>query len=244
MATNRKSNATGVHASGDRPPPSRATLRRRACRVAQILHATYGSPRHGNKDDPLDELVFILLSQMTTGPSFNRVYNRVTAAYPTWEPFLTMPLAKMKATIKDAGLSGQKAPRLKTIFQQLKRDFGSVTLAPLVEMTDAEAERYLTSLPGIGIKTAKCILMYSLGRQVLPADTHVWRVTRRLGLVDENLPYTKVHNALEAVVLPDDRYSIHVNGVAHGRAVCLALRPRCPSCPLRRLCPFPAAGQS
>src|SRR2546421_11927994 len=103
---------------------SAAGNRRRARRVAEILHATYGSPRHGNKDDPLDELVFILLSQLTPGPSFNRVYDRVKAAYSTWEPFLTMSLDEAKAAINDAGLSGPKAPGLKAIFQQLEDDFG------------------------------------------------------------------------------------------------------------------------
>jgi endonuclease III len=223
-------------------PPSRSTLRRRARSAARILHETYGSPRHGNKDDPLDELVFILLSQMTTSPSFNRVYDRVKEAYATWEPFLAMSLDEVKAVIKDAGLSGQKAPGLKAIFQKLKDDFGAVTLQPLENMTDQGAERYLTSLPRVGIKTAKCVLMYALGRQVLPVDTHVWRVTRRLGLVSDDVPYTKVHEALEAIVPPAERYSIHVNGVAHGRAVCIALRPRCGSCPLKRICPYPAAG--
>jgi endonuclease III len=237
-AKNRKSSATGGHASHERRPPSRAALRRRARRVAQILHATYGSPRHGNKGDALDELVFILLSQMTTGPSFNRVYDRIKAAYPTWDPFLDMPLALLKPSIKDAGLSGQKAPRLQAIFRQLKQDFGAISLQALTIMSAAEAERYLTALPGVGIKTAKCVLMYSLGRQVLPVDTHVLRVTRRLGLVGEDVPYTKVHEALEEVVPPSARYSLHVNGVAHGRAVCLALRPRCGVCPLRRACPY------
>jgi endonuclease III len=185
-------------------------------------------------------LIFILLSQMTTGPSFNRVYHRVKATYPNWESFLAMPLEDIKAVIKDAGLSGQKAPGLQAILQKIKDDFGAVTLQPLADMTDQDAERYLTSLPRVGTKTAKCVLMYALGRQVLPVDTHVWRVTRRLGLVSEDVPYTKVHEAVEAVVRPGDRYSIHVNGVAHGRALCLALRPRCASCPLRRICPYPA----
>src|SRR5437879_8250757 len=103
-----------------RRPEARSTLRRRARRLSQILHATYHSPHHGNKDDPLDELVFILLSQMTTGPSFNRVYDRVKDAYPTWEPFLAMPLDQVNAVITDAGLSGQKAPGLKTSFPKLR----------------------------------------------------------------------------------------------------------------------------
>jgi endonuclease III len=198
----------------------------------------YGSPRHGNKDDPLDELVFILLSQMTTGPSYNRVFDRIKFDYPTWEQLADIPLAKLKEIIQDAGLSGQKAPRLQTIFKLLKAEFGSVTLAPVAGLTDADAEAYLTTLPGVGVKTAKCILMYSLGRDVLPLDTHVWRLTKRLGLVAETVPYPKVHATAEKVVAPADRYSLHVNGLAHGRAICLALHPRCGRCPLRRLCPF------
>jgi endonuclease III len=239
MATDRKNPLIKAPGATAGRSADRVALRRKAHRVAKLLHAAYGSPRHGNKDDALDELVFILLSQMTTGPSFNRVYDRVKAEYPTWDPLAEIPLTRLKALIKDAGLSGQKAPGLKAALQKLKRDFGAVTLAPLSEMTDAEAERYLTSLPRVGVKTAKCILMYALGRQVLPVDTHVWRVTRRLGLVGEEVPYSKVHDALEGVVRPADRYSIHVNGLAHGRALCVALRPRCAACPLRRLCPFP-----
>jgi endonuclease III len=206
-----------------------------------MLHAAYGSPRHGNKDDPLDELVFILLSQMTTQPSFNRVFDRLKTACPRWETLLGIPLARLKAIIKDAGLSGQKAPRLKVIFRKLKKDFGSVTLQPLAAMTDQGAEDYLTSLPGVGIKTAKCILMYSLGRQVLPVDTHVWRVTRRLGLVSTSVPYAGVHKSLEAIVPPESRYSFHVNSIAHGRSLCLALRPKCSACPLRRICLYASA---
>lgn len=224
--------------------PARAQLKRKALRIAAILDDSYGSPRHGNKDDPLDELVFILLSQMTTGPSFNRVYDRLKAAYPAWKNLLEVPHRQLKTLIKDAGLSGQKAPRLQAVFQKLKQDFGAVTLQPLAQMTNEDAETYLTALPGIGLKSAKCILMYSLGRHVLPVDTHVWRVTRRLGLVDERVPYTKVHQALEAVTPARARYGLHVNGLAHGRQVCLTLRPRCGICPLRRMCAFRAKARS
>jgi endonuclease III len=219
-------------------------MKRRARRITEMLHATYGSPRHGNKDDPLDELVFILLSQMTTQPSFNRVFDRLKGACPRWETLLGIRLARLKAIIKDAGLSGQKAPRLKVIFRKLKQDFGSVTLQPLAAMTDQGAEDYLTSLPGVGIKTAKCILMYSLGRQVLPVDTHVWRIARRLELIPTSVPYAEVHTSLESVVPRGSRYSFHVNSIAHGRKQCLALRPKCSSCPLRSICAYPSAAKA
>ncbi len=229
--------ATRGGAGGD-AGPGRARLRRKAHRVALALHAAYGSPRHGNKDDPLDELVFIVLSQMTTGPSFNRVFDRLKAEAKTWEAVLRMPPARLKAVIKDAGLSGQKSPRILSILRRVREDFGRVSLEPLRRLSDAEAEGYLTTLPGVGVKTAKCVLLYSLGRQVLPVDTHVWRISRRLGLVPDQLTYDRVHSALEQAVAPRDRYSLHVNGLSHGREVCRPLRPRCEGCPLRRSCDF------
>jgi len=214
-------------------------LQRRAHRAALLLAQRYGSPRHRNKADPLDELVFILLSQMTTAPSFGRVYERLKESTGGWAHVRRMPLRRLKSLIKDAGLSRQKAPRIKAILKKVAADFGKLSLAPLRRMEDAAAERYLTALPGVGVKTAKCVMMYSLGREVLPVDTHVWRVARRLGLVSGAVPYARVHGALEAVVAPGDRYAFHVNAISHGRAVCTALRPKCRTCPLRRFCPFP-----
>ena len=211
-------------------------MRRKAHRVAVKLAAAYGSPRHGNKDDPFEELVFIVLSQVTTHHSYGRVFERLRDAVGSWDDLLAMPLRRLKALIKDAGLSGQKAPRLKAIARRLTADFGRATLDPLREMTDEDAEEYLTSLPGVGVKSAKCVLMYALGREVLPVDTHVWRVARRLGLLPDDLPYGRVHGAIEEAVAPADRYAIHVNAIVHGRRLCLPLRPRCTQCFLQRAC--------
>lgn len=226
-------------AEGQRPTDLEG-LRRRAHLVTALLHEAYGSPRHDNKDDPLDELVFIVLSQMTTRQSYGRVYDRLRTTYPSWEALLDLPLAELKEAIRDAGLINQKAPRIKAVLASLKGDFGSVTLEPLRGMADDEAERYLTALPGVGLKTAKCVLaLSSLRRQVLPVDTHVWRVSRRLELVGGDLPYSRVHGALEEVVPPEDRYSFHVNNLTHGKLTCIALRPRCHRCPLIEVCPYP-----
>lgn len=219
-------------------PASRTSLRRKAHKVARLLHANHGSPHHDNKLDPLDELVFIVLSQMTTHWSFGRVYDRLRGGIRSWEVLLQLPLRRVKNLIKGAGLSHQKAPRILSIFRRLQADFGTLTLEPLRDLSDAKAERYLTSLPGIGRKSAKCVLMYSFGRRVLPVDTHVWRVARRLGLVDPKTPYTMVHAALEAAVAPQDRYSFHVNSISHGRALCLPKSPRCSECFLRSMCSY------
>ncbi|ESY65968.1 hypothetical protein X742_20710 [Mesorhizobium sp. LNHC232B00] len=206
-----------------------------------LLKARYRSPRLNNKDDALDELFFILLSQMTTGPSYERVYNRLKAAVPNWSQLLKMDLTVLKALIGDAGLANQKAPRMVAIANQLARDFGEVTLEPLRRMTDRDAETFLTTLPGVGLKTAKCVLMYSLGRELLPVDTHVARVSRRLMLVGDAPSRLFVAN-LEAAVPPDCRYDYHVNVLQHGRELCRPMRPKCPECPLWALCP--SAGYS
>lgn len=216
--------------------PSRA-LRRKGARVAERLREAHGSPRHGNKDDPLDELVYILLSQMTTAPSFGRVYDRLKGAVGSWDAVLEMPLSELCALIEDGGLSKQKAPRIKEILGRLAKESRPVSLDHLRRLPDSECERFLTALPGVGLKTAKCVMMYALGREVLPVDTHVSRVARRLGLLAADVPYPRVHDALEAVVPAKDRYDFHVNAVAHGRAVCLDRYPRCRECCLRRSCP-------
>lgn len=173
---------------------------------------------------------------MTTGPSYERVFEKLRAAVDGWHRLDLVPVERVRALIADAGLANQKAPRLVAIAERLRSDFGAVTLAPLAAMTDEQAEAYLTSLPGVGVKTAKCVLMYSLRREVLPVDTHVGRVARRLGLVPVGGPRARWPAAVEAAVPPQDRYDFHVNGLAHGRAICLALRPRCARCPLCDIC--------
>lgn len=173
---------------------------------------------------------------MTTGPSYERVFDRLKAAVPYWDSLLLYTVDRIQELIADAGLSNQKAPRLLAIAKRLKTDFGSVTLAPVAGWSDTKIERYLASLPGVGTKSAKCVMMYSMDRKVLPADTHVRRVAQRLGLIDVRAS-RDLHESLEAVVAPADRYSFHVNALAHGRAVCRALRPACRECILSDTCP-------
>jgi endonuclease III len=205
--------------------------------VISTLEHSYGSPDHGNKRDPLDELIYIILSQMTTAKSFGRVFDRLKRAVPDWSTLANGPIRKLKILIKDAGLSNQKAPRIKAIVRRVVRDFGRADLSPLGTMSDSDAQTYLTSLPGVGIKTAKCVLMYSLGRHVLPVDTHVARVSRRLGLVPNDARGPRIHEVLEDLIPHEYHYSFHVNAVAHGQRLCLATRPRCGLCPLAHVCP-------
>ncbi len=224
------------------PAPKLDGLRRKASRITKVLHKHYGSPRHNNKDDPLDELIFIMLSLMTTSQSCNRVFDKLKRSFSNWDELLQGSLSDLIRIIRRAGLSRQKAPRIRAILSKLKHDFGSATLEPLRSMGSNDVEGYLTSLPGVGTKTAKCVMMYSLGRKVLPVDTHVWRVARRVGLVKEAVRYERVHEELERVVQPKDRHSFHVNAVAHGRSLCTAARPRCGECPILELCEYGKSG--
>lgn len=173
---------------------------------------------------------------MTTSPSYERVYDRLKAAMPHWRALTGIPVSDLRSLIAEAGLSGQRALRLKQIADRLVEDFGEVSLADLVHWDDEAAQHYLTSLPGVGVKTAKCVMMYSLGRKVLPVDTHTARVAIRLGLVTKGST-AAIDRNLSRVVSPALRFDFHVNSVAHGRAICRAVKPHCEGCVLSQLCP-------
>ena len=173
---------------------------------------------------------------MTTSPSYERVYDRLKGAMPAWRSLTETSVADLTALIADAGLSGQRALRLKQIADRLSDDFGDISLAAVAHLDDDAAQQYLTSLPGVGVKTAKCVMMYSLGRQVLPVDTHTARVATRLALVSTGSA-AAIDRDLSDVVPATLRFDFHVNAVAHGRAVCRAVRPRCDDCVLSSLCP-------
>jgi endonuclease III len=198
----------------------------------------YGLPRHGNLDDPLEELVFILLSDQTEEYSYTRTYAALREEFPTWEALSEAEPASVANVIQLGGLQNKKARYLQASLEKIRTDFGELSLNALRNFTDEGALRYLESLPGVSAKNARCILMYSFSREVFPVDTHVWRVCRRLGLTPAvPKPSTKDQRDLEALVFPPIRYSLHVDLVAHGREVCLTYWPKCESCLLEDLCP-------
>ncbi len=171
-------------------------------------------------------------------------FRTVKAAFSPWHELL-LPDAerRLRAAIAPLGLVNQKAPRVVEVARRLSADFGDVTLDPLRGMGDAEAEQYLTTLPGVGLKVARCVLMYSLGRDACPVDTHVYRIARRTGLVAEGTTYAQAHEAMHRAVPPDLRYGLHVGFVRLGRTTCKARRPRCASCPLgtAKVCHYASA---
>ena len=153
---------------------------------------------------------------------------------PTGKPVhQSVSAGTLREVIAVCGLVNQKAPQIIAIAEKLHADFGGVTLEPLREMSAADAEAYLLSLPRVGKKVARCVLMYSLGRDVLPVDAHVLRVSQRIGLLPEGISWAKAHDAIHEVVEPENRFSLHVGLVVHGREVCTYRNPRCGECVLK-----------
>ncbi len=205
--------------------------------VCEALEQEYGSPRHGNKSNPLDELVYIILSNRTQPGVVRGVYRRLRRRFPSWNLVDASASGEIAAILRPAGLGQVKAIQIIGIVSRLKHTFGRATLAPLRRLPDEEAEAFLKGLPGVSAKVAKCVLMYSLGRAVLPVDVHVHRVAARLGLKAKRRPDTS-QDLIEGAVPPRLRYSLHVNAVAHGRAVCRSRDPGCGRCCIREYCAF------
>jgi endonuclease III len=213
-------------------------LQAKAVEVARRLESTYATPDLGNKADPLDELVYIALTRQTHEKNAQRTWNSLITAYPTWGMLLDAPEQEAAGIIKDGGFSRQKARWIKQSLKIIKERNGSLSLDFLDDLGDEEAERFLCSLPGINVKSAKCMLMYSLERDVLPVDTHVKRVSERLGLLETGFTSKRAHERLEAIVPPRYRFAYHVGAVVHGRQVCTVARPHCGECVVKRSCDY------
>lgn len=208
--------------------------------VARALSDCYSDHAHGNKVNPLRELIFIICSVQTNEALYRSTYTKLMSAFPRFGQLADATEEEIAATIAHGGLSRQKARTIKAILARLESDFGSPTLLPLREMGDAECEEYLESLPGIGRKTARCVMMYSLRREVFPVDSNCWRICRRLGWVRPTRPDRSCSpddmNRVQAGVPPNLRLSLHVNFVSHGRAICLSSVPLCDTCCIRQFC--------
>ena len=188
--------------------------------------------------DPVTELVLTLLSQNTSDTNSGRAFQQLLARYPDWDAVLAGDPAELEETIRPGGLAPTKAKRMRELLEQLRERLGPEWDASLLAtLPIGEAKQWLVSLPGVGPKTAACVLLFSLGRDALPVDTHVHRVSQRLGLIGAKVNAVKAHDALEAQLLPAKYYDFHVSIIRHGRRVCHARRPKCGACVLRDRCP-------
>ena len=219
------------------PPRAQTTDPENLLRLAdRLLAACYGTPRLNNKRHPVSELIFIILSARTQGQNHETTYRRLRRRFRTWEVVRDTNVANIKEVIEDAGLGRIKARQIQRLLRQITADFGTLNGAALRRMDTPSLERYLTTLPGVGLKTARCTMLYALDRAVFPVDTHCMRLFENLGLIPGRMRFEYAQDPLQAVVPEDLRYSLHVNAVAHGRARCIPVAPKCDSCPIRGLC--------
>jgi endonuclease-3 len=206
--------------------------------VHELLVEEYGHHLWKPHRDPLSELVRTILSQNTSDVNSNRAFSRLRAGFPSWEQMLSAGLEEVVEAIKPGGLARIKAPRIQAALRAILEQRGELDLSFLRDMEIHEARAWLESLEGVGPKTAACVLLFSLGRPALPVDTHVLRVSRRVGLIDAGTSAGKAHDVLGGMLPEDDVYDFHVNMVAHGRQVCHAQRPRCDVCVIAPHCDY------
>jgi len=205
--------------------------------VISLLAQEYGPRPWRARRDPISELIFTILSQNTSDVNSQRAFSRLLSRFDSWEAVANAPVEEIAESIWAGGLARVKAPRLKNILKAIWEKRGSLELDFLRDMPLSDAKAWLRELPGVGPKTAACVLLFSLGVPALPVDTHVYRVARRLGLIDPKVSVEEAHDLLEAMLMPDQVYEFHVYVVEHGRRTCMARRPRCPRCVLREGCP-------
>ena len=229
----------------DERPVAAATDAERCERVARVyerLVEAYGVPEWKPDGDALGGLVATVLSQHTSDVNSERAYQRLRARFGNWEAVRDAPVAEVEDAIRPGGLAAQKAPRIQEILRVLSAQVGGgppeAALADLGALPLAEARARLRGLPGVGPKTAACVLLFSLGKPAFPVDTHVWRVAKRLGLIGARTTAEAAHDELEALIPPQWRHTLHVNLIRHGRQICYARTPACERCPLRAECPY------
>jgi endonuclease-3 len=218
-------------AAWKRPP------KRRVRAIRDRLRELYGRPVNNPHGHPIAELVRTILSQNTNDRNRDVAYERLRAALPTWVEVRDADVEVVEEAIRPGGLAPSKAPRIQQVLRELPTEGDEPTLDWLAEAGRDEALAFLVELPGVGRKTAACVMIFALGRPEIPVDTHVYRVGGRLGLFPAKASFETAHDEMLAITDPEDAYELHVNLITHGRRVCRP-RPRCGECGLRRMCPY------
>ncbi|MGQ9492761.1 MAG: endonuclease III domain-containing protein [Anaerolineae bacterium] len=208
----------------------------KALQVHQRLIQLYGERPKKRHLDPIAQLVSTILSQNTNDVLRDKAFHALQQRFPTWEQVRDAPVEEVIKAVQIAGLSQKKAPRIQQALRYISAKCGKLSLDFLRQMGVEEAKQWLTAMNGIGPKTAAIILLFSLDMPAFPVDTHIHRVTRRLGLIPERTSREKAHELLEALLPQETYYTFHLNVIRHGREVCQARRPHCEQCALRDLC--------
>jgi endonuclease III len=211
-----------------------------------LLESAYRTPEAalGNKTDPLDEAIYIILSFQTDVPRITNTWKRLKDAYPSWDLVDRSPLSAVANALREGGLHRQKARTIKQLLAELRTTTGSLSLDHLHALDTASAERALLKLPGFSWKSARCVLLYSLNRNVFPIDSNTFRILKRIGVLRDNAVYRRkpLHDKLQAVVSEHRRRALHVNLVVHGQRTCLPRAPRCGGCPVHAACSMKGIG--
>jgi endonuclease III len=216
------------------PTPNGATL---AEDVVKRLALEYGLPRRNPPIDPVSELVGTILSQHTSDSNTERAFRSLIQRFPSWPAVIDASTVDIADAIHAGGLANVKAARIQQALRMIVERSGSLDLAFLGDMSVADARTWLTTLPGVGPKTASCVLLFSLDRPAMPVDTHVQRVSLRLGLVPSGTNEARTQDLLEALLPAKTLYDAHKLMIHHGRATCVARRPACHRCVLQDVCP-------
>lgn len=209
--------------------------------VHQRLLSFYGYPRWRPHLPPLDELISTILSQNTNDANRDRAFDSLRARFPTWEMVMKADPAELIAAIRSAGLANQKAPRIQHLLEEIAASRGTLDLGFLNDMSVEEASAWLRQFKGVGPKTAAIVLLFSLGKPAFPVDTHIYRVSGRLGLRPPEMSVEEAHQHLGALFPPETYYPVHLNLIRLGREICQARTPKCALCPLRDVCAYYAA---
>ncbi|GHO50081.1 endonuclease III domain-containing protein [Ktedonospora formicarum] len=216
-------------------------------RIYDSLIAYYGEPKWEPDHDPLGGLIGTILSQHTSDINSGRAYQRLIETFPAWEEVRDAQTNKVAEAIKSGGLANIKAPRIQNVLHTLtewqqeqggKDSLANFLNAELKERPLEEAWHYLQQMPGVGPKTAACVLLFNLGRPLMPIDTHLHRLTHRLGLIGPKVSANQAHTIFLKALPPEWAYTLHVNLIQHGRTICHAQRPKCGHCPLYAECAY------
>jgi endonuclease-3 len=223
--------------NGSTMNPDSRNVDGRVIELHRRLVAEYGKPVWC-RCDPVATLVSTILSQNTNDTNRDRAYARLRTLFPSWEEVRDAPLDDVVGAVQTAGLAPTKAPRIQSALERITAERGEISLDFLERWPTDAARKWLLSMPGVGPKTAAIVLCFAFGKPAFPVDTHVHRVTRRLGLIPQKTTREKAHELLEDVVPRRMYFSLHLNLIAHGRAVCHARGPECTGCAVRSLCDY------
>jgi endonuclease-3 len=212
--------------------------RGRFLQIHTRLLSVFGQPTWRDPLPPVDELVSTILSQNTNDTNRDRAFERLRLKYPAWEQVRDAHVEQVIDAIRPAGLANQKGPRIQQVLRAITKERGSLDLSFLAELPVEEARAWLMRFNGVGPKTAAIVLCFSLDKPAFPVDTHIYRVTGRLGLRPERMTVEQAHPYLESLLPPETYYAAHLNLIRLGREVCAARKPNCPVCPVRDLCEF------